>query len=53
MIYEDLRAMHEDVERLEAAIADRILDDPKHVSIRCSHQCACPAELTTHRSAVA
>ena len=33
MIYEDLRAIHEDVERLEQAIADRILDDPKHVSI--------------------
>lgn len=33
MIYEDLRAQHEDIERLEQAIADRILDDPKHVSI--------------------
>lgn len=33
MIYEDLRAIHEDVERLEQAIADRVGEDPKHVSI--------------------
>ena len=33
MLYEDLRTIHEDVERLENAIADRVLEDPKHVSI--------------------
>lgn len=27
---EDLRATHEDIERLEQAIADRVLEDPKH-----------------------
>ena len=31
MLHEDLRAIHEDIERLEAAIADRVLDDPKHL----------------------
>jgi hypothetical protein len=31
MLAEDLRSAHEDVERLEAAIAERILDEPKHV----------------------
>ncbi|PPJ51097.1 hypothetical protein CBER1_07913 [Cercospora berteroae] len=34
MVYEDIRAIHEDVERLEQAIADRILDDPKHIRSR-------------------
>ncbi|RMY53109.1 hypothetical protein D0865_05424 [Hortaea werneckii] len=29
MLYEELRAAHEDIERLESGIADRILDDPK------------------------
>jgi hypothetical protein len=33
MIYEDLRYVHEDIERLEQAIADRVLEDPKHVSL--------------------
>lgn len=33
MLYEDLRSIHEDVERLEQAIADRVLEEPKHVSI--------------------
>ena len=32
MFHEDLRYIHEDVERLEQAIADRILEDPKQVS---------------------
>nr|POE87443.1 pre-mrna-splicing factor sap61 [Quercus suber] len=32
MLYEDLRFVHEDIERLEQAVADRVLDDPKHVS---------------------
>lgn len=51
MLYEDLRMIHEDVERLEQAIADRVLEDPKHVSmllISPTHA----TELTTHRSAV-
>ncbi|KAK4622206.1 Pre-mRNA-splicing factor sap61 [Fulvia fulva] len=34
MIYEDLRAIHEDVERLEQAIADRVGEDPKHIRSR-------------------
>lgn len=35
MLYEDLRGLHEDIERLEQAVADRVLEDPKHVSISC------------------
>ncbi|KAK4501168.1 hypothetical protein PRZ48_006974 [Zasmidium cellare] len=34
MLYEDLRSTHEDIERLESAIADRQLDDPKHIRSR-------------------
>ncbi|CAK3835114.1 Pre-mRNA-splicing factor sap61 [Lecanosticta acicola] len=34
MIYEDLRSIHEDIERLEEAIADRILDEPQHIRSR-------------------
>ncbi|KAF2483259.1 putative splicing factor 3a subunit 3 [Neohortaea acidophila] len=30
MLYEDLRSLHEDVERLEQAIADRMREEPKH-----------------------
>ena len=33
MIYEDLRYKHEDIERLEQAVADRVLEEPKHVSM--------------------
>ena len=32
MLYEDLRSLHEDIERLERAVADRALEDPKQVS---------------------
>lgn len=42
MLHEDLRYVHEDIERLEQAIADRVLEEPKHVSIilniRLSHE---------------
>lgn len=34
MLYEDLRFIHEDLERLEAALGDRMLDDPKHIRDR-------------------
>ncbi|KAF2719011.1 splicing factor 3A subunit 3 [Polychaeton citri CBS 116435] len=34
MIHEDLRSCHEDIERLEQAIADRVLDEPKHIRYR-------------------
>ncbi|TKA29519.1 hypothetical protein B0A50_03532 [Salinomyces thailandicus] len=30
MVYEELRAAHEDLERLESGVADRILEDSKH-----------------------
>lgn len=33
MLYEDLRGVHEDIERLEQAVADRVLEEPKHVRI--------------------
>ncbi|KAK5116237.1 hypothetical protein LTR62_008564 [Meristemomyces frigidus] len=34
MLLEDLRLAHESIERLEAGISDRILDDPRHVRSR-------------------
>ncbi|KAK3698613.1 Pre-mRNA-splicing factor sap61 [Vermiconidia calcicola] len=34
MIHEDLRFLHEDIERLESAISDRVLEEPKHVRNR-------------------
>ena len=32
MVLEEQRGLHEDLERLEQAIADRVIDDPKNVS---------------------
>ncbi|OCL02974.1 hypothetical protein AOQ84DRAFT_348393 [Glonium stellatum] len=42
MILEDQRVLHEDLERLEQAIADRVLEEPKHIRDRLSrdHQIA-------------
>lgn len=37
MLLEDLRNIHEDLERLEQAVSDRILEDPKHVSRALNH----------------
>ncbi|KAF1346206.1 putative splicing factor 3a subunit 3 [Delphinella strobiligena] len=34
MLYEDLRSIHEDLERLEQAVSDRMLDEPKHIRDR-------------------
>ncbi|KAF2403089.1 hypothetical protein EJ06DRAFT_506294 [Trichodelitschia bisporula] len=34
MILEEQRVLHEDLERLEAAIADRVIEDPKHIRER-------------------
>lgn len=34
MLLEDQRLIHEDLERLEDAIADRLLEDPKHIRDR-------------------
>ena len=34
MLYEDLRFIHEDLERLEAAVSDRMLEEPKHIRDR-------------------
>lgn len=33
MILEDQRGFHEDLERLEQAIADRVLEEPRNVGI--------------------
>lgn len=33
LVLEEQRYIHEDLERLEQGIADRIRDEPKHVSI--------------------
>ena len=32
MLLEDQRFLHEDLERLEQAISDRVAEDPRHVS---------------------
>jgi splicing factor 3A subunit 3 len=32
MLYEDLRFIHEDLERLEQAVADRVAENPSNVS---------------------
>jgi splicing factor 3A subunit 3 len=32
MILEEQRFLHEDLERLEQGIADRVADEPRHVS---------------------
>jgi splicing factor 3A subunit 3 len=32
MILEEQRFLHEDLERLEQGIADRVVEEPKHVS---------------------
>lgn len=34
MLYEDLRSIHEDLERLEQAVSDRMLDEPRHIRDR-------------------
>lgn len=34
MLYEDLRGIHEDLERLEQAVSDRMLEEPKHIRDR-------------------
>jgi len=55
MLLEDLRNTREDLERLEQAIAERSLEDPKHVSfhpLRCSHSCLlrfCPIPTTVYQ----
>lgn len=33
MILEEQRFLHEDLERLEQGISDRVIEDPRHVSI--------------------
>lgn len=33
MLLEDQRFLHEDLERLEQGISDRVLEDPRHVRI--------------------
>jgi hypothetical protein len=36
MLLEDQRFIHEDLERLEQAIADRVAEEPRNVSSTCS-----------------
>ena len=52
MILEDQRFIHEDIERLEQGISDRLLDDPKNVSTRRFHVLR-PAANSWHRSKIA
>ena len=35
MLLEDQRFLHEDLERLEQGISDRVAEDPKHVRHPC------------------
>ena len=32
MLFEDQRFLHEDLERLEQGISDRVAEDPRHVN---------------------
>ncbi|OQO15230.1 hypothetical protein B0A48_00613 [Cryoendolithus antarcticus] len=52
MLIEDLRSAHEDIERLEAAIAERITDEPKHIRNRLArdHEIANFADKITNQS---
>jgi hypothetical protein len=36
MVLEEQRLLHEDIERLEQAIADRLIDEPTHASLSVS-----------------
>lgn len=38
LVLEEQRYIHEDLERLEQGIADRIREDPKHVSLPNLHR---------------
>lgn len=38
MLFEEQRFLHEDLERLEQGISDRVAEDPRHVS-RSPGQC--------------
>jgi splicing factor 3A subunit 3 len=42
MILEDQRQTHEDLERLEDAIAERLLEDPPHVCLPLDTEIAFP-----------
>jgi hypothetical protein len=45
MFLEEQRLIHEDLERLEEAIAEQLLEDPKHVGINFDTSSP-PSELT-------
>lgn len=36
MLLEEQRFLHEDLERLEQGISDRVAEDPRHVNAPCS-----------------
>lgn len=37
MLLEEQRFLHEDLERLEQGISDRVAEDPRHVSVLSLH----------------
>ena len=45
LILEEQRYVHEDLERLEQGIADRIRDDPKHVRFANQSSVGCLSNL--------
>ncbi len=46
MLLEEQRFLHEDLERLEQGISDRVAEDPRHVSDRCSRVALEPLYLS-------
>lgn len=48
-ILEEQRHIHEDLERLEQGIADRVRDEPKHVCLLCCILHIAPCQLTNTR----
>lgn len=52
MLFEDLRTIHEDLERLEQGVADRMLEDPRHVSMQMSSLLAALADSMFHRPGI-
>lgn len=51
MLLEDTRGIHEDLERLEAAIADRVAEEPRNVSTRQPQAARIPANVSRSASA--
>lgn len=49
LVVEEERYIHEDVERIESSIADRVRDDPKHVCACRTHDYCCCAQAEANQ----